>query len=181
MTLIVRGKDATSGLPRFAQSGEALADEDGAIIGSPQSLYLPHGGFNVVSGTVSGDIGYPSFAGDFETYYEMSSDSASGRIDVAFSGRLGDGQSTISSIKIPLVGSVGAQYQIKVFVEGSGSTNVYTSSALTAAPTSRSLISLTNSDLSAQPTGEGRYHVVVEATLDASETLDVGRPFVKVT
>lgn len=180
MSLVVRGKDATSGLPRFAQSGEALVDESGDAIGSSSSQQYLQGSFNDVSGTVSGDIGYPSFAGDFETYYEMSSASASGRIDVGFAGRLGDNQSTISSIKIPLIGSAGAQYQLKVYVDGQGSSAVY-DSGLTSAPTSRSLLSLTSGDLSNQPTGEGRYHVVVEATLDASETLDVGRPFVKVT
>ena len=181
MTLIVRGKDATSGLPRSAQGGEALVDESGAVLGASSTQQYLNGSFNNVSGTVSGDIGYPSFAGDFETYYEMSSSSAAGRIDVGFAGRIGDNQSTLSSIKIPLIGASGAQYQIKVFVEGSGDTNVYSASALTSAPTSRTLISLTDSDLSAQPTGEGRYHIVVEATLDAAETLDVGRPFMKVT
>ena len=63
--------------------------------------------------------------------------------------------------------------------EGQGASQVYTGSVLTAAPGVRTVVSIADVDLTNQPTGEGRFHVVVEATLDNTETLRVGRPFVR--
>lgn len=138
--------------------------------------YLDGPSFDPISGTVTADLEYPSFAGDFELYALMSSTTAAARIDVLYSGRLYSYQGTIEEITLALVGNAGAQYQVKVYVEGSGASQVYTPSALTAAPLTRTVITISAGDLSAQPTGEGRYFVVVEATLDAGEELRVGRP-----
>ena len=113
----------------------------------------------------------------------MASTTAAGRVDVEFSGRLRSTQTEITSIIIPIKGQNGGptpQYQVKVYVEGSGASNVYTGSALLAETTgTRILVSLTDADLSAQPTGERRFFVVVEATLDSGEELRVGTPFVR--
>lgn len=140
--------------------------------------YLEAPVFNQVSGTTSSDLEYPTFSGDFETWAFMTSTTAVARIDVGFSGRLTDGQTSLAEIKVPIKGNAGAQYNLKVYAEGSGATPVYTS-GLTAAPTSRTVLTLLSGALSAQPTGEKRYHVVVEATLDNTEELRVGMPFVK--
>ena len=139
--------------------------------------YLDGPSFNPVSGVTASDLEHPDFAGDFELYAVMTSASAAARIDVLYSGRLASFQSQITQITFALVGNLAAaQYQVKVYVEGSGATQVYTPSALTAAPVTRTVITINSGDLSAQPTGEKRFFVVVEATLDAGEELRVGRP-----
>jgi len=145
--------------------------------------YLTHRNFRIVSGPgVDGEQESPDFSGDFELWALMTSSVSSGRIDVEWQGRLAASQTQISSIIIPIVGQSGGptpEYQVKVYAEGSGATPVYTG-ALTAETTgSRQLVSLTDSDLSAQPTGEKRFFVVVEASLDSGEELRVGTPFVR--
>jgi hypothetical protein len=141
-------------------------------------VYLEGPNFKPVSPSgVNGDLdGDLLLASDFESYALMNSTVAAGRIDAQYSGRLATNQTSITSLKIPIKGSAGAQYQVKVYVEGQGATPVY-DSTLTAAPTSRTLLALTGGNLSNQPSGEKRYHVVVEATLDDTETLSIGRPF----
>jgi len=69
-------------------------------------------------------------------------------------------------------------YQIKVYVEGQGNSNVYAPSALTPAPGVRTVATIADTDLNFQPGTEKRFFLVVEATLDVAETLRVGRPFV---
>jgi len=72
------------------------------------------------------------------------------------------------------------EYQLKVYTEGNGDTNQYGASSLTTGPTSRTEITLTDTDLTdATPSGDGRFHVVMEITVDADEWVRVGRPFVK--
>ena len=146
--------------------------------------YLPHRDFRIISVSgVNAEQESADFAGDFELWSFMASTTAAGRVDVEFSGRLRSTQTEITSIIIPIKGQNGGptpQYQVKVYVEGSGASNVYTGSALLAETTgTRILVSLTDADLSAQPTGERRFFVVVEATLDSGEELRVGTPFVR--
>ncbi len=138
--------------------------------------YLDGPSFNPISGTVVADLEYPDFSGDFELYALMVSSTIAARIDVVYSGRLHSYQSTIEEITFAIVGTAGATHQIKVYVEGSGGTQVYIPSTTVASPVTRTLITIDSTDLFAQPTGEGRYFVVVEATLDAGEELRVGRP-----
>jgi len=146
--------------------------------------YLFAHDFEVQAGSPTAEQDSPSFAGDFETYMKMTGNGASEQVDVSFQGRLAFAQTTIKQIKIPVKGSsASAQYQIKVYTEGNGNTNQYSASSLTAAPTSRTLVTLTDTDITNHPdvggSDEGRFFVVVEAHLDASEILYVGRPFVK--
>jgi hypothetical protein len=133
--------------------------------------------FEVVSGSPTAEQESPDPAGDFETYLKMTGTVASDRVDLTFQGALQANQTTLSSIKIPIKGD--GQYQIKVYVDGSGSSNVYTASSLLTAPASRTVTTLTDSDLSAQPTGEKRYIIAIEATVDVGEIVRIGRPLVK--
>lgn len=146
--------------------------------------YLDHRDFRIISVTgVNGQQESADHAGEFELWALMDSTVAAGRVNAEWQGRLRATQTQITQIIIPLRGQSGGptpQYQIKVFVEGSGASNVYTGSALTPETTgNRIVVTLTDSDLSAQPTGEKRFFVVVEAHLDAGEELRVGTPFVR--
>jgi hypothetical protein len=146
------------------------------------TVFIGQGGSTAVSTEI--DIMYlpPDFAGDFETWAKMGSTVAAGRVNAEWQGKLRTTQTKIKTISIPIKGQNGGpspEYQVKVYVEGSGAVPVYTG-ALTAETTGlRSLISISEGDLSAQPTGEKRYFVVVEATLDPGEELRVGTPFVR--
>lgn len=147
-------------------------------------IYLPHRDFRIITmAGVNAEQESADFATEFELWAFMSSTVAAGRVDVEWQGRLRATQTKITSIKIPVRGQGGGPtpgYQIKVYVEGSGSTNVYSGSVLTPETTgARSVVTITEGDLTAQPIGEKRYFVVVEAYLDAGEELRVGTPFVK--
>jgi len=145
--------------------------------------YLTHRDYRIITGAgVDASQESAAFAGDFELWSLITSTVAAGRADVEWQGRLRLTQSKISSIIIPIRGQSGGptpQYQVKVYVEGSGASNVYTGTSLLSETTgNRILVSLTDSDLSAQPVNERRFFIVVEATLDAGEELRVGTPFV---
>jgi len=145
--------------------------------------YLPHRNFNIITVSgVDGEQESPAYAGDFELWTLMTSTVAAGRIDVEYQGHLREVQTKIARIIIPIKGQSGGptpEYQVKVYAEGSGIVPVYTGT-LTAETTGlRSLITLTDVNLSAQPSGERRFYVVIEATLDAGEELRVGTPFVR--
>lgn len=175
------GEDTHTGLWQLmsAHFATGISPTSGAII-SPTAYYIQIHDFKEVSGTVYGDLLSPDFAGDFETWTKMWSDSASGRIDVAFQGRLRADQTTLSEFQIAIKGNLAAaQYQVKLYVDGSGATQKLTPSALTAAPTVWTKLTFSSGDFAAQPTGDGRYFIVVEATLDTGEILYVGRPYVK--
>jgi len=175
------GDDTHSGAWRLmsAHFATGISPTSGAIV-SPTAYYIQIHDFEEVSGTVYGDLLSPDFAGDFETWTKMSSDSAGGRIDVAFQGKLRADQTTLAEFQLAIKGNLAtAQYQVKLYVDGSGATQKLTPSALTFAPTSRTKLIYSASDFSAQPTGDGRYFIVVEATLDTGEILYVGRPYVK--
>ena len=149
------------------------------VDGSPASQdYLFAHDFRIVSGIPDAEKEAPDFAGDFEQWFLMSGNAASDRVDVSFPGQLGNGQTTIASINIPIRGTgASSEYRLKVFVEGQGATPVF-DSTLTAAPGSRTVVTVLKGALSDQPTGEKRFYVVVEAHIDSGETLRVGRPLV---
>jgi hypothetical protein len=142
--------------------------------------HLPLGIFGIQSTAgITVDTQVPDLAGDFEIYDRFVSTTSGGRADVFWQGQLQESQTRIEEVKIPIKGSgTSPQYQLKIYAEGSGATPVY-DSTLTAAPGSRTVLTISAGSLSAQPTGEGRYHVLVEGYLDSGETLYVGRPFVK--
>ena len=147
---------------------------------SADDRYMELSTFEIITSPgTNGDTGVPSFAGDFEVYDTMSSTVPAGRLNAIYFGRLRDDQTLITNIRVPIKGTGGSpQYKINVHVDGSGAANVYSSSLLTAAPGAASEISIPELDLTAQPVGKKRYHVVVEAHVNAGDTLLVGRPFV---
>lgn len=122
------------------------------------------------------------FSTDFEIWHKISSTVASGRANVEWQGRIRSTQSKITSIEIPLKGQSGGptpEYLIKVYAEGSGATPVYTGSLTSEITGNRIVATITDADLNAQPSGEKRFFVVVEAHLDSGEELYVGTPFVR--
>ena len=136
---------------------------------------------------LTGDVDYPLFGTTFDALVNLSSSTASGRIDASFPGRLTSGQTTISQLRINLFGSGASPgYKIKVYAEGSGATPVYDSSTYGGgpgtpqlAPGSSTEFIITDSMLSAQPTGQKRYHVVVEAWIDLGETIYASLPLAR--
>lgn len=115
---------------------------------------------------------------DFNYYHRLRSTVAAGALDVSFAGRLGLGQTQVTSIKVTIKG-VGPtpMYNLKVYAEGTGL--VY-SSGPTAAPLAPTEIVLTDLDLSAQPAApQFRYFVVVEATINNGDDVLVGLPLVR--
>lgn len=142
--------------------------------------YLSDPAFGNVVGLVTTTRSYPGFAGDFEATYSAASTSAAGRVDAAFAGRLALGQLTVATVKVGFKLGLGAspQYRLKVYAEGSGAVPVY-DSGLTLAPGAYTEVTVTAGMMSAQPTGLRRYFVVVEAYIDAGETLLFSRPFAR--
>lgn len=144
------------------------------------SYYLYDGVFGNLAGTVFSDRTYPSFGGDFEYFYRMWSTAGGSTIHVAFEGRLDTVQTTVDTIAVVIKGvDLGtATYNLRVYVEGTGS--VYSSGATTP-PGAATQIVVTSLDMSAQPTGNKRFYVVVECALGNGEEVSVSRPYVKVS
>jgi hypothetical protein len=170
-----------------ATPGDIMAigpDGKPTFVALTTSGYLSHRDFRIISVSgVDAEQESADFGSDFELWSKVSSTTASGRADVEWQGRLGATQNIIASIVIPIKGQSGGptpEYHIKIYVEGSGSSNVFSGSALTPETTGmRSVITIVDTDLTAQPTGEKKFFVVVEAHLDAGEELRVGTPFVR--
>lgn len=128
---------------------------------------------------VFGDMDYPAFGGDFDALVSLASTVAAGELDVSFHGRLASTQTRITSIRVSIKGGgASPNYRLLVYAEGSGAVPVY-DSGLVAAPGVLTETILTDLDLSAQPTGQRRFHVVVHAEIDASEAVYCSRPFVR--
>lgn len=159
----------------------ALASLTDVVGGSTR--YLTHFtyGNNAPVGAIVADVDYPSFAGDFEVLYSMTSTAASGRVDLAFQGRIPAEFTSISNISLGVKGTgASPEYLIRVYVEGSGASAVYdpTSGTPIAAPGSLTTVSIGSGALSAQPTSALRFFVVVEAHIDASEAVFASNPYV---
>jgi len=136
-----------------------------------------------LSGTVFADWQYPAYGGDFEQFFRMRSTAAAGVVHVAFAGRLGTSQATIDQIAVNVKGvdTGTVQYQIHIYAEGSGAVPVYSSVAATP-PGASTLVAITGTSLSAQPTVGKRFFVVVEATAMANgEEVLVSKPLVRVS
>jgi hypothetical protein len=142
--------------------------------------YLDDPVYGNVVGSVTTDRDYPSFAGDFEAVFSAASTSAAGRVDASFQGRLALAQATVATTKIGFKLGAGAspEYRLKIYAEGSGAVAVY-DSGLTAAPGAYTEVTVSAVMMSAQPTGLKRFFIVVEAYIDAGETLLFSRPFVR--
>jgi hypothetical protein len=154
----------------------------------------PSSGFNAVTiteellqqpvfgnpvGAVSGNQNYPLFASTFDALVEMASAGAAGRLDAAFQGRLTSGQTQIAQVKINIIGTgASPEYKLRIYADGSGGVPVY-DSGLQPAPGALTEIIVLAGALSAQPTGQKRYHVVIEAFIDAAEAVLCSMPLVR--
>lgn len=132
------------------------------------------------TGTGGADLAtFPNFAGDFESYVLLDDSGSGGTVKAAFPGVLGSDQSLIDFISFFVLGTGSTkQYQVQVYAEGSGNTPVYDSGTLTA-PGSATLVTIAGGVLSAMPTGNKRFFVVVTATLAASDSVSVSTPKVR--
>ena len=142
--------------------------------------HLATGVFDIVSGTVNADTEFPDLSGDFQTWDVMSSSAPNGRINVSYEGRLAPSQLLIAQINVPIKGT--GLYNLKIYVEGATTLNpVYETSPTSpvAAPANRSVLVLTNLDLSTQPSGERKYYVVIEAFMGTGKSIRVGLPYIK--
>lgn len=142
--------------------------------------YLDEFGFKIIStNDVWGDLEYPSFGSTFDHYVRMNSLAAAGRIDVAFTGRLASAQGTVAQTKINILGVGGSpQHRLLLYAEGSGAVPVYDSGVI-ATPLTPTEYIITAGMMSAQPLVQKRFHVVVEAHIDASEEVKCSLPFVR--
>ena len=145
--------------------------------------YLAHRDFRIISlSGVNAEQESADFAGDFELWSKMDSTIASGRVNAEWQGKLRSTQTKITSISIPIRGQNGGptpEFLVKIFVEGSGAVPVYVGPLTPETTGARVVFAVTEGDLSAQPTVDKRFFVVVEAYLDAGEELRVGTPFVR--
>jgi hypothetical protein len=137
--------------------------------------HLATGVYNFISGTVSADTEAPTVGSDFQAWDALTSTSAGARVDVSYEGRLTSEQSTITLIKIPIKGT--GEYNLKIYAEGA-SNPVYTT-GLSPVSASRNVLNIPSASLSEQPIGEGRYFVIIEATIDSGENIRVGLPYVR--
>lgn len=140
-------------------------------------IYLGNRVFRKVSGTTTEVLEPADLGGDYDTYAFMTSTSAGARVNVEWQGRLASNQTKLVNIKVPIKGNAGAEYDLKIFVEGTAPPVFGT--GLIPAPLSRTEIDIPEGALAAQPAADKRYFVVVEATLDSGEELRVGPPFVR--
>jgi len=142
--------------------------------------FIDEFGFNIITTDgVWGDSEYPSFATTFDQYVKMNSTVSSGRLDVAFSGRLMSAQATVAQVKMNIMG-VGAtpRHKLLIYAEGSGATAVY-DSGLVPSPVAPTEYVITAAMMSAQPLVQKRFHVVVEAYIDSGEVVKCSLPFVR--
>jgi hypothetical protein len=161
--------DLLSGVAPRSGFGQALIEE----------FYLPHHSFRKVTPAgVTGLEQDPDFGGDFEKWFKISSTVASGVMHIEFEGRLASFQTALSSVKVPIKGTVTGSYKLKIYTEAGAGTAAYDSGAQN--PTvSRDELTVLQGSITPQPGTGGRYFVVVEATLNNTEELYVGRPFVR--
>jgi len=142
--------------------------------------YLNQGSFdNVVGAGVNGDTDGMDFT-DFETYDRMEATVGAGSIEIAYQGRLGSLTSFIKRISFFVKGTGTATYAAEVHVEGTIGDALTVPIGPIAPPVGSTEIVRTDLDLFAQPTGSGRFVVVILVTFSgAAEEVLVSRPFVR--
>lgn len=143
--------------------------------------YLEMRNFDVVAGTPSGDIEYPAFGTTFDSLVAMvNGGGGAEQIDCAFAGRLMSAQSQLAQLKINVLGIGGTpQYKLLVYTDGPGAGTPAYDSGLVAAPGTLTEVVVLAGSLSKQPLLQKRFHVVVEAHVDAGEEVKVSHPFVR--
>jgi len=180
------GKVLPSGEVRPLTSTDVGTDDLGNVVaagGLVDQHYLVNHDYRPVVGSPSAGQKSADLAGDFETYHRVDGLFAGDKLNVEFQGRLKTTQTKLTSIKIPIGPGTG-QYQIKLYTEPNGAVSQVSAITfpLTAAPGVRTVDEIVEVDIAIQPSlagpNEGRFFVVVEATVDAGEIVRVGRPYV---
>ena len=193
---LTKGSTITLVLERNGVSGaDVNVDSFELIAASVAFLVAPVSGYNTVTVTetyleqpvfdpislvgVDGDLSYPLFASTFDSFVVLSSTVAAGRIDVAFPGRLAASQSQIGQFRVNISGTGATpQYHLKVYAEGFAGVPVY-DSGLSVAPGAPIEITVTAGGMSGQPSVQKRFHIVLEAFIDAGESVSVSLPYVR--
>lgn len=136
--------------------------------------------FSLISGDVDADTDPPDINGDFQAWDFVTSLVGTSEVHIFYEGRLAPTETAITEIQIPIKGT--GQFKLRLYVEGATSVHLSYDSGTLSAPASRTVYMLTNgTDFTDQPVGEGRYFVVIETTVDVTETVYAGRPFVNHT
>lgn len=176
------GAPSVAGVNLLRFPNGSLTDQGGGQVdvdfATAVERYLNPGDGVEISGTITFDTIQPDVGGDFELYEQIKGHAAASRGDLAFQGKLAPGQTTIAQIDIAFKG-IGAspQHRLQVFVEGTG--GPVHDSGLVATPGARAVTTVLAGALSAQPTGEKRYVIRVQATVDNLEQVLASRPYVK--
>lgn len=155
-----------------------VAPSSGVTAATIWAEYLTFMGFQNQSGSIGGDYyGLDMLIGggsDEEAYFKISSTAASGVLQAVFAGRFGPSQTAIKKVKVPLKGAgASPYYRWRLYCSGYGSTAQYDSGSQ-AAPGSLTTLEINDTQISNQPDSNGKFWVVVEAQLDASEDLYLG-------
>jgi len=142
--------------------------------------YLNQGSFGTPVGAgVNGNTNYVDLT-DFETFDKMEATVGAGSLAIAYMGRLGALTSTIKRISFFVKGTGTATYAVEVHVEGTVGDALTAPIGPVAPPVGSTEGIITDIDLSAQPTGSGRFVIIVKATFSgAAEEVLVSRPFVR--
>jgi len=151
-------------------------------ISSLTEFYLDDPVSGNLAGSVFADWEFPSFAGDFDQFWKMSSVGVAGVVHTAFLGRLSSTQTEIQEISVFVKGvdTGTVQYALNIYVEGNGATPAFTQVASTPLVASTQ-VAITGTAIVPQPTGSKRFFLVVEATaMETGEEVSISKPFVKV-
>ena len=136
-----------------------------------------------LAGIVFADWTYPDFAGDFDQFWRARSTAAAGVVHTTFAGRLSPTQSAIDQVSVNFKGvdTGTVTFELKIYAEGSGATPVFSSGPVTP-PVPSTLLAITGSSLSAQPTGTKKFFVVIEAlAMENGEEVRFSKPFVQLS
>jgi hypothetical protein len=142
--------------------------------------YLNQGAFgSPVGAGVNGDTDHVDLT-DFETFDRMEATIGAGSLDVSYMGRLGALTTSIKQISFFVKGTGTATYAMEVHVEGTVGDVLTVPLGPVAPPIGSTEVVRTDLDLSAQPTGSGRFVVIIKTVFSgAAEEVLVSRPFVR--
>jgi hypothetical protein len=163
---------------RVKQAIDALGGGAGALTAAEGYMGFPV--FRNPTPNITAKTDAADETADFEEWHSASSSADGGQVEAVFMGRLCGGCTTVKQLDIAIKGGgTTPQFQFLLYTEGSGAVNQYTGTYSTAqaAPGSRTLISIVASEITNQPTGEGRYILVVRSFVDTGEIVYCGTPF----
>jgi len=147
-----------------------------------RKAYLNQGVFGNPSdpAKVRGDTEYPDFVGDFESLDEVEGLDNTQSLDIAYQGRLAETETKVEEIKIQIKGTAGTTYQLLLYMEGAITANPVYDSGVLAPTLTLSETTLTSGvDFLDQPTGDGKYFLVLRAFVDLNDFVRCTRPFAR--